>query len=229
MEKKETVLFHDHYGNRIVRSDGSKRSVVKVINENGRTVALYRMNNIPFYEHSLLSWQNLDCCNGWWISEEDEAYLNTAVQKDKKLISEIVIAFPEFAEDPSPEVLYGAVRKKLTVLCPGLDSSHETWRIDRTFRYSMNEFKCNVTIIRKGCLADFYDATEIAAAYHRQSFPCVTEEELESYFHIELSELFPDADSIFSPCKTTIRDVLTGLALGYPIESTVHYICCPLS
>lgn len=23
------------------------------------------MNNVPFYEHKYLSWQNLDHCNGW--------------------------------------------------------------------------------------------------------------------------------------------------------------------
>lgn len=224
MEKKTTVLFEDNYGNRFVRSDGTKRSVVNIVDPNGRNQKAYRMNNVPVYEHPYLSWQNLDCCNGWWISDEDEAYLNTAVQMDRKLISEITLEFPEIVEEPSRDLLHNLVAERLAVLCPNLNPERETWRIDRTDRVYPNLFICNVVIIRKCCLADFFDAGEVAAAYHRQSYEYITKDALMPYFQIELTELFPDYDSIVSPCKTDLRCILTGLALGYPIESTVSYI-----
>lgn len=64
------------------------RGKVRVLNEMNHTIRTYRFNNLPFYEHPLLSWANLDCCDGW---DHDEEYLLTAVQEGKKPVADIFV------------------------------------------------------------------------------------------------------------------------------------------
>ena len=57
-------------GIQFVREDYKKRSAVKV--KNGRkTVCVYHMNNIPFFQNDYLSWENLNCCGGWKFDDKE--------------------------------------------------------------------------------------------------------------------------------------------------------------
>lgn len=60
-----TVLNENSWGIRLVKTDLKKRSRVDVVNKYGEKLATYRFNNIPLYENQYMSWQNLDCCDGW--------------------------------------------------------------------------------------------------------------------------------------------------------------------
>ena len=83
------LLYESPLGIRFIREDRKKRSLVRVVNGT-HTLHIYRMNNIPFYEHPYLSWENLDCCGGW---PYDEEYLKYAVQRHRKLVSAITFCF----------------------------------------------------------------------------------------------------------------------------------------
>ena len=219
----QVILNENSFGIRMIRTDKVRRSCVDVVNEDGYRHVRYRMNNIPFYEHPLLSWKNLDYVGGWRIAEKDEAYLYTAVQQEHKLMALFTVPLYEVECPDTEKNLRSIVEEKLKAMCPGLDESHELWRITSVSRNYYGTY-CNVTILRRGCLADFFDVKEIVGAYHRQSFDIVAQEDLEPFFHTELSDLFPEQEQPASPSNYFVRSILTGLVLGYPIESTVSLL-----
>lgn len=222
MVSEQVVLNENSYGIRMIRTDKVRRSKVDVVSENGYRHMTYRMNNVPFYKHSLLSWKNLDYCGGW--GAKDEEYLYTAVQKDHKLMALITVPLYEVDCPETENNLRVIVGDELKTMCPDLDDAHEGWRIASVSRDYYGTV-CNVQILRRGCFADFFDVKEIVEAYHRQSFDRVKREDLEPYFHVELSELFPNEEiPVTSSNDYDVRSILTGLALGYPIESTASLL-----
>ena len=133
------ILHENSKGVTMTREDKVKRSCVKVAKD-GCTFRTYRFNNIPFYEHPLLSWANLDCCNGWIY---DEDYLLIAVQEGKKPVADIVLSeLPDITASPTIDVWY---------------DPEPVW----------NGMK-HMIIARHGCLADFFDLDEIVEAYRKQ-------------------------------------------------------------
>lgn len=60
VDRAEPMILNENiYGIRMIRTDMKKRSRVDVVNKNGFKLHTYRMNNVPFYEHKYLSWQNI--------------------------------------------------------------------------------------------------------------------------------------------------------------------------
>lgn len=188
------VLHENKQGVQIIREDYVKRSAVKVIS-NSRTLRIYRFNNIPFYEHPLLSWANLDCCNGWSF---DKDYLLTAVQKGKKPVAEISdLVLPAISPGPDYEVWYNPEK-----------------RINGPYVWK------NMIISKKGTLSDFFDLNEIVTAYERLG---IKAEGLEKYFSSPLLPLFSKHTFWVNPGNRA-ELIIAGLGLGYPIESTASII-----
>ena len=206
-----TVLNENSWGIRLIKTDLKKRSRVDVVNKYGDKLATYRFNNIPLYEHPYMSWQNLDCCNGWM---HDEDYLLTAVQEGKKLVAGIYVNSVDIQE----------IQDKLKVLESSIDDDKECFAI--VDKHTNGEMLYVGTIIaRKGTLADFYDIDEIIAAYKLQDI-AVDKDSLDDYFHIELKELFSGDYKAFdygNP-KTATELIVCGLGLGYPLESTAFLL-----
>ena len=206
-----TVLNENSWGIRLIKTDLKKRSRVDVVNKYGENLATYRFNNIPLYEHPYMSWQNLDCCNGWM---HDEDYLLTAVQEGKKLVAGIYVNSVDIQE----------IQDKLKALEGSIDDAKECFAIvDKHINGEM--LFVGTIITRKGTLADFYDIDEIIAAYKMQGVD-VDKDKLDAYFHVELKELFSGNYRSFdygNP-KTATELIVCGLGLGYPLESTAFLL-----
>ena len=167
MKAEPIILNENIYGIRMIRTDLKKRSRVDVINKNGDTLHTYRMNNVPFYENKYLSWQNLDHCNGWI---HDKKYLDTAVQKELKLVAGISIDIDD----------EGEIQAKLDEVRETLDLSKEDVALEKVIHNGSHKWM-NVVIARKGSLSDFYDMKEIVQAYLRQGVE-IDMAGLEEYF-----------------------------------------------
>ena len=200
-------------GIQFVREDYKKRSAVKV--KNGRkTVCVYHMNNIPFFQNDYLSWENLNCCGGWKF---DDKYLYTAVQNHKKLVVTITV------ETDSPDKT--VVEK--TVENWNLDLHECDLFISPDYVKGHKVYWWSVIVARKGTLNDFFDMEEITSAYSLQGLE-LDREELQEYFSVPLIDLFAHKkkDFDFANPRTVPECVITGLGLGYPLESTVSFIQC---
>ncbi len=211
------VLHTNKYGIRIIRIDSKHRTKIRVESADGKTVyRIYRCNNLPFYEHQYLSWANLDCCNGW---KYDDSYLYTAVQKGLKLVSGISIT--EGTEKPIDE---DEIHHRIEQLIHPHDSSREDYYISEILENGPYRF-INVEIIRRGTLADFYDIDEIIDVYKTHDI-LVDINTLYIYFKVELSDLFTGKfnEYEYPNPSTLVECIVTGLGLGYPIESTVGFI-----
>ena len=200
-------------GIQFVREDYKKRSAVKV-KDGRKTLCVYHMNNIPFFQNDYLSWENLNCCNGW---RYDEEYLLTAVQKHKKLVADINV------ETDSPDK---AIVEK-TVESWNLDLDGCNLFISPDYVKGHKVYWWSVIVARKGTLNDFFDMDEIISAYSLQEMK-LDREELQEYFSVPLIDLFAHKkkDFDFANPRTVPECVITGLGLGYPLESTVSFIQC---
>lgn len=206
-----TVLNENSWGIRLVKTDLKKRSRVDVVNKYGEKLATYRFNNIPLYENQYMSWQNLDCCDGWM---HDEDYLLTAVQEGKKLVAGIYVNSVDIRE----------IQDKLKALENSIDDAKECFEI--VDKHTNGEMLFVGTIIaRKGTLADFYDIDEIIAAYKMQGID-VDKDRLDEYFHVELKVLFSGDYKAFDygDPQSATELIVCGLGLGYPLESTAHIL-----
>ena len=138
----------------------------------------------------------MDCCGGW---DYDKDYLYTAVQEGKKLVADITNeVLPEILLTPDIEIWKNPV--------PTINGSYKLW---------------NMLVTRKGRLSDYFDIDSIAAAYAAQDFK-IDKTALENYFSVPLIELFQNP--FWVTLRTADEAIVTGLGLGYPIESTVSLI-----
>ena len=190
------ILLHENSkGIKIVREDGKKRSKVRVIASDGHTLHTYRFNNIPFFVHPLLSWANLDYCGDWAY---DKDYLLTAVQDGKKPVADITSdSLPDIA--PSPDI----------DVCDPVPTTNGpyTW--------------LHMIVARRGMLTDLFDLNKVVAAYAALGIE-IGPELLQPYFSTPLITLFQDRFWV-NP-RTLEEWVVTGLGLGYPIESTASLL-----
>ena len=190
------ILHENDKGIKMIREDGKKRSKVRVLAPDGHTLHTYRFNNIPPYSHPLLSWANLDCCGGW---AHDKDYLYTAVQDGKKPVADITSdSLPDIA--PTPEI---DIWRNPT---PTTNGPYTWW---------------HMIVARKGTLADFFDIDEIVEAYRKQGVE-IGRGKLAPYFSTPLITLFQN-DFWVTPIKLE-EWVVTGLGLGYTIESTASLL-----
>lgn len=79
--------------------------------------------------------------------------------------------------------------------------------------------------VRNGCLSDYYSLDDIVEAYQRQSTQ-VARGLLEDLFNVPLIDLFARRKGGFDygDPRSNTELIITGLGLGYPIESTASLI-----
>lgn len=193
-----SVLFTNPLGITIERTDYKNRSKVKVHN-NGYNLRTYRFNNVSEFESPYISWQNLDQCGGW---ATDESYLDTAVQNGTKLFAQIIHQEGQSFEYSDDVVVI-------------------------TKKHGWCEGYCETHICRKGCLADYYDIDAVLAHYSRLGIDLTDDEVnlIHEFCNIELSVFATDQAPINYANFENLEDlVVTGLLLGYPLESTASII-----
>ena len=156
MKGEQTILFESNRGVRFTRIDYVKRSMVEV-RKGEYLLHRYRFNNLPEYKHKLLSWENLNCCNGWVY---DPSYLlYHAVQEGRKLVANESLSLPEGSGMPSAD----QVEEMLSVDRSEVDLS--VYRVpDNPY---VSKLEVGVNLARKGSLRDFFDMEEILEAYLR--------------------------------------------------------------
>lgn len=195
--KNLTVLHENSKGIRIVREDYKIRSKVSVIGFDGTSIRTYRFNNVPEFKHPYLSWENLDHCGGW---AADDAYLLTAVQNGKK-----------------PAAQYAAINEPVPNVKQA-DNVETYYTSEKLFdNYTRNQ----VYITRTCSLKDLFDVDSIIAAYEKHDV-FLTREELMPYMEKPIMDLMKEKFFINQANDTEL--VITGLMLGYPIESTASIL-----
>lgn len=198
MSKNMTVLHRNSKGIQIVREDYKNRSKVSVLGFDGTTIRTYRFNNVPEYNHPYLSWENLDHCGGW---SSDDTYLLTAVQNGKK-----------------PAAQYVSINEPVPTVKPG--NNTETYYTSEQIydNYTRNQ----VYIARTCSLKDIFDIDSIIDAYSKHDI-FLDREELMPYMKKPIMDLLKE--NFFLDQETDTETVITGLMLGYPIESTASILC----
>ena len=195
--KSDRVLLHENSkGVKIVREDMKKRSKVCVLGLDGTSICTYRFNNVPEYKHPYLSWENLDHCGGW---ATDDSYLLTAVHNGKKPAAQYVIY------ESAPKIETG--------------NGVETYYTSRHgyYGYTINQ----VYITRTCSLKDLFDIDSIIDAYKKHDI-WIDKEDIMPYMQKPIMDLMKE-DFFLNPADDT-ELVITGLMLGYPIESTASII-----
>jgi len=171
---------------------------------------IYRFNNVPFFESPYMSWENLNCCNGW---SYDESYLLTAVQEGKKLCAGITFndaeSVREYCDNLSDEYLFYEYEPRKNAI---------------GYWYSVDVF-------RKGCLSDYYSIDDVLAAYEKHDALYLVDNDMVKNIAsrpildlINGSVEFDYGKYSYGQAIYTEDTIITGLLLGYPLESTASLI-----
>lgn len=158
---------------------------------------------LPDYQSDLLSWENLALCSNQFGIAPQPDYMNYAVQNGKK---------------PAATILSGM-------------ESGEAQRIIESLPESCGYCEYGPSMLwvyRKGCLADYYDLSSIKEIYDAHEVAGIDWDWVREMFKKPLS-FFGELDEAGNPkCGFNIQSggtggkfVLTGLLLGYPVESTI--------
>lgn len=175
--------------------------------------------DMPVYEHKYLSWENLTYCFVDRDSDEEDDYLLHHALQDEKKTS--VIIWSRNVDD-----VLGAYDDRFN-----------------TYVEKKENGFYRIYVMRKGCLADYFDQDELedyydatGAWYNEGAYYFLMEQEMINLvngkaFYIE-SAYSPLMDVEYGDSVT--RDfggaggLVSGLLLGYPVESSLEFIKCPV-
>jgi hypothetical protein len=170
----------------------------------------YPKVNMPF-SSEMVRWENLYYCGGYGIEKED----GTQVYTEDSLFQTVIdglkpMAFVIVREDDRDRFIYRAEENGLMyTINPHFYKDH-----------------CEVAVTHKGRIKDYFDLTDFIESYRIMSrsigYEILSYEE--EKFLLEKSDLnlsdFLSGFDYVNPI-TNADFALTGLLLGYPIESTV--------
>lgn len=206
-----TQLHKNEYGIEINRYDYTKRSAVKVQDPNYGTMMTYRMNNIQFYEHPYLSWENLDMCNGW---RHNEDHIVELINNNQKIAGSVTV---DTDHDDIKEA--ETELKKL-----GLNSESHAYMFFKKWRIALvgGYWHWIFYIIPDARIADYFDMDEIRNAYELQGV-AFSDSEWRSVVRYANEQIKAMPYEFMHP-QTDTELVITGLLFGYPIESTASLL-----
>lgn len=215
------LLHENSKGIKIIRENYKKRSQVKVLswyNSKPYTLRSYRFNLISDrFDSPFLSWANLDCCGGWAYDEE---YLDTAVQKGKKLFADRSLFLNSSLNQITQEDALQQFQDFSASLPDGILADFNGTLIRDGFLYTF--------ICREGTIADYFDLESVFIFYKKFGIilPDSLKAEVKDLCKIEI-KCFGGKNPpyLFYRNDTDAELVTTGLLLGYPIESTASILC----
>lgn len=188
---------------------------VKIQTKTGKRAHTLMRYSYPNVELSIsspfLSWENLNCCNGWAY---DEAYLLTAVQEGKKLYAGSTISLWPPNDLAKAEARLEEIRAAIPNTCL---VGKEVVMNDRIFPFY---------ICRRGYLQDFFDLEQVLEDYRRMGIVLSEPERriLLGLGGIELSQFATGNPMCYFRCASDAELITTGLLLGYPLESTASLL-----
>lgn len=182
-------------------------------------IRTYRFNrteqaiDIPY-----CSWANLDCCGGWSCDEE---YLDSAVQKGLKLFAGRVTSLKGqyTPNNPTVDEALREFEMLKNSLPSGVLADVETPAVDNGCLYTF--------ICRTGCISDHIDLATVFESYDKLGCHLSEDDkkEITRLCGIEMCQYGKDqAPFSYVHAAGVVQLVVTGLLLGYPIESTVSII-----
>jgi len=201
---KKEIVFESNRGVVFELTTYTAKRKLAVKNKDGSyTHMTYHFNNKDFFRSEYISWENLNCCNGW---SHDKEYLFTAVQDGKKLCAGIT---------------FDSV-KEMNIYLETLGSDYLFYQHAPVKNGPYSWY--NVDIVRKGCIADYIDIHAVLEAY-KNHIDYIDENVIKQYLTRPIIELV-DGSACFDYANTKNDNelVVTGLLLGYPIETTASLI-----
>lgn len=214
------LLFQSNLGIQFNKEVCKGLCTVKVQNKTGKrayTIRRYTYPNVELLVSSpFLSWENLNCCNGWAY---DEAYLLTAVQEGKKLYAGSTIKLQPHNGLKIAEARLEEIRATLPDACL---AGKEVMMVDGYFPYY---------ICRRGSLKDFFDLDQVLEDYWRMGIT-LTAQDQRTFHHlggIELAQFATGNPMCYFGCVSAVELMAAGLLLGYPLESTASLLLENLS
>ena len=212
---KNTLLYQSNVGIQFNKAVSKGVCTVKVQTKPGKRAYTLMRYVYPDVELSVsspfLSWENLNCCNGWAY---DASYLLTAVQEGKKLYAGSTI----FLESPSDLTNAEAHLAEIRTALPDTCSAGK--------ELVMNERFFPFYICRRGTLRDFFDLEQVLDDYGRMGIT-LSPQDRKWFFHlgdVDLEKFATGKPMCYFSCKTDAELIATGLLLGYPIESTASLL-----
>lgn len=205
---RETIINADYeaFNSFLVEKDTNEDEVSIIIYDTSK-VPSKEVNRITYkntgteYSHRFLSWYNLIFCSAGCSCAPDYKYMTYAVQQGKKTAATVYL-------DPDSNEGKKLVRD-LPVDCDSVP-----------YKETM------IYVFHKGCLADYFSLDEIRAFYDLHHVCGIDWDKVEFLFAQPLS-YFGDEDKCGFSLQTggsRTELVVTGLLLGYPVESTISFI-----
>jgi len=229
MALKKEIVFESNRGiifERTLFKNGRVQLTVRDKNNN-ETITDYRYNNVPGLQSRYLNWENLNCCNGW---NYDKTYLHTAVQNGRKLYAGFTLSIAKkdvFAGRPLPTGFYteSDVSEIIEALQEGLPGDcvlgSEQPDSDR-----FNSVLRHIYICKTGAIRDYIDIGDVISAYERLGIildgNCVSR--VMGLCAIPISNYAGTGQMDYANPNSTAEWVVTGLLLGYPIETTASML-----
>lgn len=223
--KQGIVLSETKDGWKFVKYVHKDRIEVDRLTPLGDVSMRYEFARKPMYRHPYLSWLNLTYENHM----PDNYLLYEAVQKHRKLVADIELPDTYQTDDPQESAPFIESLK----LKP-----EEAGAYFRCAEKTEGGYRHDWFLIRRGCLADFFEFNEVLSVYRSNGVPLGYFElgRMRHAFRIPLENLYaiPVRDNTYH-CKTTNfvnyprstlpeQFCMNGLALGYPLESTIGVI-----
>lgn len=205
---------------KFARTDYSEWSEVKVQakrpdSKRASTMGTYRFPRAePTYSSPYLSWENLLYCGGY--SVDGNPYLQNVVQQEKKPYA----GFGYFTHQ------YGTPKEQIEAELTQVKNTLPDYCIIGQELFRRTDI-ANYYICRRGKISDYIDIDKVLTEYQNLHFPVYKgEKKIRKYANIEMKE-FSNPQSVsldYANPRETEHYVITGLLLGYPIESTISVI-----
>ncbi|RKI66720.1 hypothetical protein D7V91_11490 [bacterium 1xD42-67] len=212
---KNTLLYQSNVGIQFNKVVSKGICTVKVQSKPGKRAYTHMRYVYPDVKLSVsspfLSWENLNCCNGWFY---DTTYLLTAVQEGKKLYAGSTI----FLESPSARTSAEAHLEEIKAILPDTCSAGK--------EQVMNERFFPFYICRRGTLQDFFNLEQVLTDYDRMGIRLSPQDRKRFFLlgDVDLEEFATGKPMCYFSCNTDAELIATGLLLGYPIESTASLL-----
>lgn len=180
----------------------------------------YFFNNVLGLDSPFISWENLSYVKYEWDSE----YMLSAVQRGRKLYAGIEFANNGNDRSQSAIDIVTEIKRTLPNDCDmGYEKFHED-KNDRSYYY----------ICKTGTISDYINIEDVFAAYNRLGIilePDVVNQ-VRELCQIPLKQfadntapfIYRDVFLLPNGTKQGIECIVTGLLLGYPLESTAWLI-----
>ena len=176
-------------------------------NQNGVLSVIKYQNICITLESPLLSWRNLFFCSNNYGCAPDYQYMNNAVQNGTKTAATI------YMNDTD------VYKSFMDTLPTGIHAAPYG-------NYSKSEHPVILFVYRDGSLASYFNFEQVMQVYRGHSVDSIDWERVKYLIEKPMNYFANEDECGFSlqSCRNNHTLVVTGLLLGYPVESTIAWL-----